>query len=62
MKKTYIIPQTNIRFVELEGLVATSLKMSEGEINNASNVYVKEDNSTSSSRDSYNVWDDDWSK
>ncbi len=60
MKKTYIIPQTQIRFIELEGLVAVSLQMGEGEISDANDVFVKGE--SSNTQDVYNVWDDDWSK
>lgn len=61
-KKKYINPCTYVMTIVAERMVATSeFGKGEGNFDPNSMTFVKED-ATSTSRDSYNVWDDDWSK
>ena len=60
MKKTYIIPEVEIHAISVEGLIATSdpnvkISTTSGSIN-AGEVGAK------GNTQSYDVWDDDWSR
>ena len=60
MKKTYIIPEMQLTVIACEQLIAESLGInSSTTVQGTSGGWVKED---ATSRDDYNVWDDDWSK
>lgn len=59
MKKTYIIPQMQLTVVDCESLIAESIIIGDGSTDDGG--WVKQD-VTSTTRDSYNVWGDDWSK
>ena len=61
MKKTYIIPQMQLTVVDCESLIAESLIIGDGTATGEDGGWVKQD-VTSTTRDSYNVWGDDWSK
>jgi len=58
MKKIYQTPALQLTEICCETLIAESLHKYSGD---GGTQLVKED-ATSTSRDSYNVWDDDWSK
>ncbi len=58
MKKIYIIPTLQLTYIGVENLIADSLKIDS--TTTVDQQYVKGADATS--RDSYNVWDDDWSK
>ena len=59
MKKTYIRPVLEEQFIELQTLIANSpdITIGDGEIE-AGEVEVKGQRGS----DSYNVWNEDWSK
>lgn len=62
MKKIYIIPEMQLTQLACESLIAESVVVDgQKTATGTSGGWVKED-ATSTSRDSYNVWDDDWSK
>lgn len=60
MKKKYIKPVLEEQFIELQTLIANSpdITIGDGEIE-ADDVEVKGQRGSS---DSYNVWNEDWSK
>ena len=63
MKKTYIIPEIQITEIAFSAMIAESITISgdsSKKTSGANGGWVK-DNSASS-RDDYNVWDDDWNK
>lgn len=60
MKKTYISPEIQLTVINCETLIAQST-MGKYSGDGGSQL-VKEDVSSSSRNDDYNVWDDDWSK
>ena len=55
MKKKYIIPEVQIVTIEVEHLIAESLGLRSTNITDESKVLIKRD------RQSYSVWDEDWS-
>ena len=55
MRKKYIIPTIDVTFIDVESVVAVSLPVDEESTTNTQ--YIKEDNT---SRQGYNVWNDDW--
>lgn len=62
MKKTYIIPTTLMVAVQSQAIIAFSVK------NDGDTANLKDKSATSGadamvkgSRETYNVWDDDWS-
>ncbi len=59
MKKIYQTPELQIITMHLHD--SLMLAQSETTVSGSKGGWVKEDVS-STSRDSYNVWDDDWSK
>ena len=57
MRKTYIIPELNITKLAVENMIAVSGPYTtEDQANPKDGMDVKAD------RQSYNVWDDDWSR
>ncbi len=57
MKKTYIIPELNITKLAVENMIAVSgPETTESRADQDAGMDVKAD------RQSYNVWDDDWSR
>lgn len=61
MKKTYIIPELTVQFMEPQSLIAESLPMGDDELEEG-DILVKRDRNVDNSSDSYNVWNEDWSK
>ena len=61
MKKTYIIPELTVQFMELQSLIAESLPIGGDELDEG-DILVKRDRNADNSSDSYNVWNEDWSK
>lgn len=61
MKKTYIIPELTVQFMELQSLIAESLPIGGDELDE-DDILVKRDRNADNSSDSYNVWNEDWSK
>lgn len=59
MKKTYIIPELQIIKMHMQDSIL--LNTSETTVEDDNGGWVKQD-VTSTTRDSYNVWGDDWSK
>ena len=59
MKKTYIIPELQIIKMHMQDSIL--LYTSETTVEGDNGGWVKQD-VTSTTRDSYNVWGDDWSK
>lgn len=57
MKKTYIIPELNITTLAVENMIAVSgPDTTEKQASQQAGMDVK------STRQDYNVWDDDWSR
>ena len=61
MKKTYIIPELNITTLAVENMVAASPDGFNSElgttgVDGSASLVKEQDN------ESYNVWDDDWSR
>ena len=60
MKKIYIIPEMQLTVIACESLIAESVEINGSKkTSGTSGGWAKED---ASSRQDYNVWDDDWSK
>ena len=57
MKKTYIIPELNITTLAVENMIAQS-----GPTTSSQAARQDVDMDVKADRESYNVWDDDWSR
>ena len=60
MKKTYIIPSTDVVTLHVENMMA--LSTFETSANQEYGMDVKQDRGSRGTRDAYNVWNDDWSQ
>ena len=54
MKKAYIAPATGVYNINTASIIATSMELSEDEVNTLSDQLGREDNSVS------NIWDSEW--
>ena len=54
MKKAYIAPATGVYNINAASIIATSMELSETEVNTMSDQLGREDNSVS------NIWDSEW--
>ncbi len=61
MKKTYIIPQVEIHAITVETLIATSPDKPSAAIDPTKSA-AAEDLDVKGNTQSYDVWDDDWSR
>ena len=59
MKKIYQMPAITVTKIVAEKMIAESLTLSSSQTLESNEILVKGDRG---SRESYNVWDDDWSK